>query len=98
MACSICDRFGLLRWVLPTAVVLASSLPVAAAAAGIQYDIRPEMTVAYRVTIVADKPAEKDTMSGVIAFTGYVAATVFAGLFILAILWRMWRRAVQRRS
>lgn len=39
-------------------------------ASELQYDLKPDQTVAYEVTISAETPSSKDTMTGLIAFTG----------------------------
>jgi hypothetical protein len=33
---------------------------------------------------------ERSELFTTVAFIGYVAATIFAGLFIIALLWRLW--------
>ena len=58
------------RILMPMAIVAGFAPTGPAFAAEMRYDIKPEQVVPYRVTIVADTPTEKDTMSGVIAFTG----------------------------
>ncbi len=51
-------------------VVVALGSGGATSAQELRYRIEPNQVVPYRVTIVVDTPAEKDTMSGLIAFTG----------------------------
>lgn len=52
------------------AAVLFTLLGGAASAAGLEYAIKPDQVVAYRVTIEADTPTEEDAMTGLIGFTG----------------------------
>lgn len=40
---------------------------------------------------------ERSELFTTVAFIGYVAATIFAGLFIIALLWRLWRDRPKRR-
>lgn len=51
-------------------VVVALGSGGATSAQELRYRIEPNQVVPYRVTIVVDTPAETDTMSGVIAFSG----------------------------
>ena len=55
--------------------IAIATLSVPLSAAEMRYDIKPDQVVPYRVTIVAETPAEKDTMSGIIAFTGKKSET-----------------------
>ncbi len=40
---------------------------------------------------------ERSELFTTVAFIGYVAATIFAGLFIIALLWRLWRDRPKQR-